>query len=46
MKVHSEEEIEREWSCDDLLMGHDVLDALDAAEAEGRRRAKAAAEAR
>jgi hypothetical protein len=39
MKVRSEAELEAEWSIDDVVMAHGVLDAIDAAEAEARRRA-------
>ncbi len=40
MKVASVAELERDWSIDDGQDAHDVLDAIEHAEAEARRRAE------
>lgn len=40
MKVASVAELEREWSIDDGWDAHDVLDAIEYAEGEARRRAE------
>lgn len=40
MRVASLAELERDWSIDDVDMANDVLDALEAAEAQGLKAAR------
>jgi hypothetical protein len=42
--VRSLAELESDWTIDDMQLAHEVLDELDRAEAEGRRRARQEAE--
>jgi hypothetical protein len=46
LKVASLAELERDWSLDDMAEMHEILDMLEHADSEARRRARREAEAR
>ena len=46
LKVSSRAELDRDWSADDIIAAHALLDALEAAEARAMEKARSAGERR